>query len=112
MGLFYALSEGLFLSEVAKAAAQARIHASMGKSALQTEKDWVTDIISVTHYNNITSSLSKTSFSSFLPAPFNVAAAVTQFIVTNPIVIKIRQDIIHRRFCDIVERFLRQKCLV
>ena len=46
-------------------------------------------LLSLTRYFMISSSLSKTSFFSFLLATLDVPTAVAQFIVTNPIVIEL-----------------------
>ena len=67
---------------------------------------------SLTRYFMIPFSLSKTSFFSFLLTPLDVSAAITQLIITNPIVIEIRQNVVHRRLCYILQRLLRQESLM
>ena len=56
--------------------------------------------------------LLEASFLSLCPAPLDITAAITQLILTDPVVVEAGPDIAHCRFRDVVQRFFRQKRLM
>ena len=55
---------------------------------------------------------SKASLFPVVFASFNVSAAIAQFIITDAVIFKIRQDVVHGRLGNVIQGFFRQKGLM